>query len=85
MKKLKMPTKNEDAAITKAIENDPDSWEATPEQLAKARRGRPFLQTPKMPVSIRLDAEIVEHFKASGKGWQSRINALLAEHVKRAE
>jgi uncharacterized protein (DUF4415 family) len=84
LKKLKKPTKKEDAAIARAVENDLDTWEATPEHFANARRGRPFSQSPKMPVSIRLDAEIVEHFKASGKGWQSRINALLAEHVKRA-
>ena len=83
MKNLEKPSKQEDAAITKAIENDPDTWEATPEQFAKARRGRPFLQSPKLPVSIRLDAKVVEHFKATGKGWQSRINELLAEHVKR--
>ncbi len=84
MKNLKKPDKQEDAAITKAIENDPDTWEAMPEQFASARRGRPFSQSPKLPVSIRLDAKVVEHFKSTGKGWQSRINELLVEHVKRA-
>lgn len=31
----------------------------------------------KVPVTIRLDADIVDRFKATGKGWQSRINDLL--------
>lgn len=84
MKNLEKPNKQEDAAIAKAIEKGPDTWEATPEQIAKARRGRPFSQNPKLPVSIRLDPKVVEHFKSTGKGWQSRINELLVEHVKRA-
>ena len=40
----------------RAGENKPDTWEATPEQFTKASRGRPFSQCPKLPVSIRLDA-----------------------------
>jgi uncharacterized protein (DUF4415 family) len=31
----------------------------------------------KVPVTIRLDREVLEWFKAQGKGYQSRINALL--------
>lgn len=42
-----------------------------------ARRGRPKAQTHKTPVTIRLDPEVVEHYKATGKGWQSRINSDL--------
>jgi uncharacterized protein (DUF4415 family) len=37
----------------------------------------------KVPISIRLDLEIVEHFKALGAGWQGRINDVLAESIKR--
>jgi uncharacterized protein (DUF4415 family) len=40
-------------------------------------RGRPALERPKQVVSIRLDPDVVEKFKASGKGWQSRINEIL--------
>ncbi|WP_404382297.1 BrnA antitoxin family protein [Caenispirillum salinarum] len=32
---------------------------------------------PKTPVSLRLDTDIVEHFKAQGPGYQTRINAVL--------
>lgn len=35
----------------------------------------------KVPVSIRLTAEVVERFKADGPGWQSRIDAALKKAV----
>ncbi len=35
----------------------------------------------KIPVSIRLNPEVVEYFKSQGKGWQTRINEVLAEYV----
>ncbi len=37
----------------------------------------------KVAVSIRLDADIVDYFKAQGPGWQSRINAQLRELMLR--
>lgn len=42
-----------------------------------AKRGRPKADQTKTPVTIRLDPDLVEHFKATGKGWQSRINDTL--------
>jgi uncharacterized protein (DUF4415 family) len=44
--------------------------------------GRPRSDAPKIAVSIRLDQDVVEHFKATGSGWQSRINAALADDIK---
>lgn len=41
--------------------------------------GRPKLDNPKQQVTLRLDADVVEKFRATGKGWQSRINAELRE------
>ncbi len=46
--------------------------------------GRPKAEITKQPVSLRLDPEIVAHFKAGGAGWQTRINAVLGKHVKAA-
>ena len=46
-----------------------------------ARRGRPPSENVKKQVTLRLDAEIVDHFKAGGPGWQTRINRALAEAV----
>lgn len=45
-------------------------------------RGRPVSENPKQPVSLRLDADVIEHFKKKGPGWQSRINAALRAHAK---
>ena len=46
------------------------------------RRGRPKSKNPKRPVSLRLDPDVVTHFRRSGRGWQSRINALLRKAAK---
>jgi len=43
------------------------------------RRGRPKSAAPKEAVSLRLDPEVLAHFRAQGRGWQSRINAALKE------
>ncbi|WP_426027164.1 BrnA antitoxin family protein [Brevundimonas sp. TWP2-3-4b2] len=49
--------------------------------LAQFRRGpgRPPADNPKVPVSIRLDKDVVDHFKATGDGWQTRINSILRD------
>ncbi|WP_185983921.1 BrnA antitoxin family protein [Aureimonas mangrovi] len=53
------------------------------EALEKSRGQRGVQKTPtKERVGLRLDREIVDHFRATGDGWQSRINAVLAEHVR---
>ncbi|MEP7221748.1 MAG: BrnA antitoxin family protein [Novosphingobium sp.] len=39
--------------------------------------GRPVSENPKKQVTLRLDPEVLEKFRATGKGWQSRINAEL--------
>lgn len=53
--------------------------------LAEAMRrnavGRPKAENPKVAVSLRLDPEIVARFKASGPGWQTRMNDALREAV----
>jgi uncharacterized protein (DUF4415 family) len=36
---------------------------------------------PKQAISIRLDPDVLEHFKAGGKGYQKRINAVLRSYV----
>lgn len=43
------------------------------------RRGRPRSEHPKVPISIRLSEDVLARFKASGPGWQSRIDAALKE------
>lgn len=46
------------------------------------RRGRPKSPKPKRPVSLRLDADVLAHYRRSGGGWQSRINAALRKAAK---
>jgi uncharacterized protein (DUF4415 family) len=41
------------------------------------KRGRPKSDDPKLQVTLRLDREVVDHFRESGPGWQSRINEAL--------
>ncbi|MEO8409343.1 MAG: BrnA antitoxin family protein [Propionivibrio sp.] len=45
-------------------------------------RGRPKAEQTKLALTVRYDAEVVEAFKASGKGWQSRMNAALRDWLK---
>ena len=46
------------------------------------RRGRPRTDSPKVALTVRYDAEVVEAFKATGKGWQTRMNAALKDWLK---
>ncbi len=47
------------------------------------RRGRPPLgEKPKQPVTLRLDADVIAAYRATGTGWQSRINADLRRAQK---
>jgi uncharacterized protein (DUF4415 family) len=48
----------------------------------QGRRGRPAGSASKVQVAIRFDREIVESFRATGKGWQTRMNAALKEWLK---
>lgn len=90
MPKLKpgtiVPTPEEDAAINAGIAADPDTYELTDDEWDRikpmVRMGRPPVDTPKVFTGIRLDADIVDTFKASGKGWQTRMNAALRDWLK---
>jgi uncharacterized protein (DUF4415 family) len=46
------------------------------------RRGRPPVESPKQSLTVRYDADIVAAFKASGAGWQTRMNDALREWLK---
>lgn len=49
-------------------------------ETMKRRRGRPTEgERPKVPVSLRLDPEVLNAYKATGNGWQRRINDTLAK------
>ena len=90
-----------DEDIRRAIAEDPDAApelddataarlrpaeEVIPEIVAayRARRGKQK-QPTKVPVSISLDPDVVNYFRATGEGWQSRINEALVEYVTKQE
>ncbi len=84
-----IPTPEEDAAINAGIAADADTREISAQDMARMtrvnRRGRPAAANPKIPVTIRFDSFIVEAFKAQGDGWQTRMNDVLADAVRRGK
>jgi uncharacterized protein (DUF4415 family) len=44
-------------------------------------RGRTRLTVKRPTLNMRVDAEVLEAFKATGAGWQTRINAVLRDAV----
>lgn len=83
-----MPTVEEDRAIRAAARSDPDAQPLTPKQLSsmvplRALRGRPKTGSKKQLVSIRYSPEVVEYFKSTGGGWQSRMDSVLRDYVAR--
>jgi uncharacterized protein (DUF4415 family) len=68
-----------DGDIRRAIRADPD---AAPEvDTAWFKSARVVMPEPKQPVSLRLDRDVMEWFKRQGKGYQTRINAVLRAYV----
>jgi uncharacterized protein (DUF4415 family) len=90
MPKLKrrtiLPTREEDQSITAAALADPDAAAHTDAQWkavrSQARRGRPPSAVTKERITIRLSAEVVAAFRASGSGWQTRVDTALKEWLR---
>ena len=83
-----VPTSQEDNAITAAAKADPDAQPLTPKQLKSmvpmhALRGRPKSGSAKQLVSVRYSPEVLAYFKATGEGWQSRMDGVLRQYVTR--
>src|SRR5438067_567976 len=92
LRQLATMTDEEDAEIRAGIARDPDAFEITdemwkrmrpaveavPEIVAAYHRSRGPQKAPtKQLVSIRLDRDVIAHFRARGPGWQRRINEAL--------
>ncbi|WP_345740190.1 BrnA antitoxin family protein [Pandoraea apista] len=54
--------------------------EEADEKLLKPR-GRPKAEITKERINIRLSPEVVDYFKVSGSGWQTRIDAALRQFI----
>ena len=85
---IAMPTVTEDRAITAAAMADANAQPLTPKQLKemipmRALRGRPKSENTKKLVSVRYSSEVLEYFRSTGDGWQSRMDSVLRRYVSR--
>ncbi|WP_310609049.1 BrnA antitoxin family protein [Limnohabitans sp.] len=90
MPKLKagtlIPTPEEDAIIQKGIAQDPETWLLTDEEWEQVkptvRIGRPPSEVTKERITIRLSRDVVTQFRATGSGWQTRMDAALRQFIQ---
>jgi uncharacterized protein (DUF4415 family) len=67
---------------------DEDSPKLTREQLSRMKPAHPEywkVEPVKVPLSIKIDADVLAWFKSKGKGYQTRINAALREAMTHSE
>ena len=67
-----------------APELDDEFFEQADEYVGDklVRRGRPKSDSRKQALTVRYDADVVTAFKATGKGWQTRMNDALRDWLK---
>lgn len=68
-----------DEEIERAVREDPDAVLLDEDWFEKAKLVVPAAE--KERITIRLDTDIIEHFKQGGPGYQSRINDVLRAYV----
>ena len=71
-----------DAQIDAAVASDPDWAEFQPIDWSKSEIVMP---PKKQAISIRLDQDLIDYFKAEGPGYQRRINAVLRSFMKQSK
>ncbi len=82
-----LPTSEEDASITTTALSDPDAQPLSDAELARLRpaRGRPPATIKRPMLSMRVDPDVLAYLRASGKGWQTKVNALLRQALERGD
>jgi uncharacterized protein (DUF4415 family) len=71
-----------DTAADPAWEGVPDDW-ASRAQAATGLMQRP--KENKLQVTMRFDADVLDFYKRAGRGWQSRMNAVLRSFMDRQQ
>ncbi|MBD8872559.1 BrnA antitoxin family protein [Rhodanobacter sp. DHB23] len=56
-----------------------------PATLQAKLRGRPKVESPRVAISLRLPPDVLEAWKATGAGWQTRMAAMLSSHAPHAK
>jgi uncharacterized protein (DUF4415 family) len=69
-----------DEDIRRAIAEDPDAAPELTEDFW--RRAMVVRITKKLPMTVRLDEDVLKWFRAHGKGYQTRINAVLRSYMQ---
>lgn len=78
-------------AIKKIPENKDFVWDGVceddrplskSEMQASIKRGRPKSEVTKDRITLRVSREVTQYFRGTGKGWQTRMNDVLASYVK---
>jgi len=94
MPKLKpgtiFPDDAEDKKIREAVAKDPDTMLleganvklVSLRELKRKRAGRPVADNPKQSVTLRYSPEVIEAFRSTGNGWQTRMDAALKDWLK---
>jgi uncharacterized protein (DUF4415 family) len=55
--------------------------EAVAAEMLKPKGGRPKSAAPKVLLSIRYSPDVIAHFRATGEGWQARMDSALREWI----
>jgi len=80
---LELPSDQEESDINAGIAEDPDTRELSDREFQRLRPlGRPKAKVTKERITIRLSPEVVEKFRATGSGWQARMDKALQEYLK---
>jgi uncharacterized protein (DUF4415 family) len=70
------------ADLSKLEKSDFSALSTLPTSLQAKLKGRPKAVVTKVRITIRLSPEVVQTFRASGDGWQTRMDAALKDWLK---
>ena len=70
------------ADLSRLDKADMKPFTALPKSLQAKLKGRPKAAVTKERITIRLSPEVVQSFRATGEGWQTRMDAALKEWLK---
>lgn len=95
---IELPSSEEEKVIARhMVEDDSPEWTEKMFAEAKTfeasdlpdlfkqsvrSRGRPRKANPKQPIYIRFSPEVLEYFRTTGRGWQTRMDEVLKEYVE---